>query len=96
MSPKVSLQTSKLPEALAASVKANIEDWRAGDKVRRFWQHDASLWTGTDEAKWMGWLDITAQQIAHSDQLHAAVADVKKRKLHRHPAAGHGRFQSVS
>ena len=77
MSPKVSLQTSKLPEALAASVKANIEDWRAGDKVRRFWQHDASLWTGTDEAKWMGWLDITAQQIAHSDQLQAAVADAK-------------------
>lgn len=78
MSPKVSLQTSKLPEALAAAVKANIEDWRAGDKVRRFWQHDAALWTGTDEAKWMGWLDITAQQIAHSDKLQAAVADVKK------------------
>jgi transaldolase/glucose-6-phosphate isomerase len=78
MSPKVSLQTSKLPEALAASVKANIEDWRAGDKVRRFWQHDASVWTGTDEANWMGWLDITAQQIAHSDKLQAAVADVKK------------------
>ena len=77
MSPKVSLQTSKLPEALAASVKANIEDWRAGDKVRRFWQHDAALWTGTDEANWMGWLDITAQQIAHSDKLQAAVADVK-------------------
>ncbi len=78
MSPKVSLQTSKLPEALAASVKANIEDWRAGDKVRRFWQHDASLWTGTDEANWMGWLDITAQQLAQSDKLRAAVADVKK------------------
>ena len=26
----------------------------------------------------MGWLDITAEQIAHSDQLRAAVADVKK------------------
>ena len=78
MSPKVSLQTSKLPEALAASVKANIEDWRAGDKVRRFWQHNASLWTGTDEANWMGWLDITAQQIAQSDKLRGAVADVKK------------------
>jgi len=77
MSPKVSLQSSKLPEALAASVKANIEDWRTGDRVRRFWQHDASLWTGTDEAKWMGWLDITAQQIAHSGQFQSAVADVK-------------------
>jgi transaldolase / glucose-6-phosphate isomerase len=78
MSPKVSLQTSKLPEALAASVKVNIEDWRAGDKVRRLWQHDASLWSGTDEANWLGWLDITAEQIAHSDKLRAAVADVKK------------------
>ncbi len=78
MNAKVSLQTYKLPEALAGPVKANIDDWRTGDKVRRFWQHDASLWTGTDEASWMGWLDITADQIAHSDKLRAAVADVKK------------------
>ena len=46
--------------------------------MRRFWRHDASLWTGTDEANWMGWLDITADQIAHADKLRAAVADVKK------------------
>jgi transaldolase / glucose-6-phosphate isomerase len=78
MSAKVSLQTYKLPEALSDPVKANIDDWRSGDKVRRFWQHDASLWTGTDEANWMGWLDITADQIAHSDKLRAAVGDVKK------------------
>ncbi len=78
MSPNVSQQTYKLPEALAASVKGNIEDWRAGDKVRRLWQHDASLWTGADEANWLGWLDVTADQIAHGDKLRAAVADVKK------------------
>jgi transaldolase/glucose-6-phosphate isomerase len=78
MSPKVSVQTYKLPDALAASVKTNLEDWRAGDKVRRLWQHDASLWTGADEAKWLGWLDVTADQIAHSEKLRAAVADVKK------------------
>ena len=35
MSPKVGIQTYKLPAALAASVKTNLEDWRAGDKVRR-------------------------------------------------------------
>ncbi len=78
MSPKVGIQTYKLPAALAASVKTNLEDWRAGDKVRRLWKHDASLWTGTDEANWLGWLDVTADQIAHSDKLRAAVADVKK------------------
>src|ERR1700733_2480928 len=77
MSANVSSQTYKLPEALATQVKANIEDWRTGDKVRRLWSHDATLWTGADEASWMGWLDITADQIAHSDKLTAAVADVK-------------------
>ena len=72
------MQSYKTPETLTGAVKANIDDWRAGDKVRRFWRHDASLWTGTDEANWMGWLDITADQIAHADKLRAAVADVKK------------------
>jgi transaldolase / glucose-6-phosphate isomerase len=78
MSAKVSSQTYKLPDSLASQVKANIDDWRSGDKMGRFWWHDASLWSGTDEASWMGWLDITAEQIAHSDKLAAAVAGIKK------------------
>jgi transaldolase / glucose-6-phosphate isomerase len=78
MSAKVGLQTYKLPEALAVSVKKNLDDWRSADKVRRLWQHDASLWTGDDEANWLGWLDITAEQIAHLDPLRTAVADAKK------------------
>src|SRR6266567_8764616 len=78
MSTRLSPQTDRLPDALAGPVKAAMHDWQSGDKVRRFWQHDASLWTGTDEANWMGWLDITADQIAHSEKLRAAVADVKK------------------
>ena len=74
MSPKVGVQTYNLPAALAASVKTNLEDWRAGDKVRRLWKHDAALWTGTDEANWLGWLDVTADQMAHGDKLRDAVA----------------------
>jgi hypothetical protein len=35
MSAKVGLQTYKLPEALAASVKKNLGDWRSADKIRR-------------------------------------------------------------
>ena len=30
---------------------ANTDDWS-----RRLWAKDASLWTGGDEARWMGWL----------------------------------------
>ena len=44
--------TYKLPKPLAETVKANLDDWRASNEVRRLWQRDASLWTGTDEADW--------------------------------------------
>jgi transaldolase / glucose-6-phosphate isomerase len=75
---KVGKQTYKLPEVLANSVKTNIDDWRATGKVRRLWQRDASLWTGTDEANWLGWLGITEQQIANSEKLHRLAEEVKR------------------
>ncbi|MGH3027411.1 MAG: hypothetical protein ACRDMW_02535, partial [Gaiellaceae bacterium] len=29
----------------------------AAELVERIWARDASLWTGSDEARWLGWLD---------------------------------------
>ena len=29
--------------------------------VERIWARDQTLWTGADEAKWLGWLDITSR-----------------------------------
>jgi glucose-6-phosphate isomerase len=60
---------SSLPESLAASVKSTIGDWQSGKKMQRLWQRDASLWTGADEDKWLGWLDITDDQISHPVEL---------------------------
>jgi glucose-6-phosphate isomerase len=65
----VSRLKSSLPESLATSVKAAIADWQAGKKMERLWRGDATLWTGDDEAKWLGWLDITHYQIAHPVEL---------------------------
>jgi transaldolase / glucose-6-phosphate isomerase len=75
--PRVSRQTYTLPPPLSASVKTAIDDWRANGKVRRLWQRDASLWTGTDEANWLGWLGITDDQIAHNDNLRKVAEDAK-------------------
>jgi transaldolase/glucose-6-phosphate isomerase len=58
-------------------VKTNIDDWRAAGKVRRLWQRDASLWTGTDEANWLGWLGITEDQIAHNQTFRQLAEEVK-------------------
>jgi transaldolase/glucose-6-phosphate isomerase len=65
----VSRLRSSLPESLAAAVKANVADWQSGGKMQRLWQRDATLWTGDDEANWLGWLDIVEYQIAHPIEL---------------------------
>ena len=75
---RVSKQTYKLPEALARLVGNNMDDWRGSGKVRRLWQRDASLWTGTDEANWLGWLGITEQQIANRENLRRLAEEVKR------------------
>jgi len=77
ITPRVSKQTYTLPQDLAASVKAAADDWRANGKVRRLWQRDATLWTGTDEANWLGWLDITESQIAEHENLRKVAEDAK-------------------
>jgi transaldolase / glucose-6-phosphate isomerase len=41
---------------IGKAVEKSTEDWRASAKIRRLWQHDKSVWTSTDEDKWLGWL----------------------------------------
>ncbi len=74
-------QTYKLPGPLAGAVAASIDDWKKNNKVARLWQKDASLWTGTDESNWLGWLTITEEQLAHIDALKQIAADVKKARF---------------
>ena len=66
---KVNHQTYTLPQELTAATTASIDEWRTGGKMRRLWQHDASLWTNSDEANWLGWLGITDDQVAHIQTL---------------------------
>jgi len=71
-------QTCKLPADLAAKVQASLEDWRLNGKVRRLWARDATLWAGSDEASWLGWLGITDDQLAHIEHLRAIAKDVQE------------------
>jgi transaldolase/glucose-6-phosphate isomerase len=61
----VSNLTYRLADNLAHAVKATLDDWKAHDKVKRLWARDPSLWTNTDEANWLGWLDIAEQQLSN-------------------------------
>src|SRR6202158_2745596 len=53
-------QQLELGSQIGKAVEKATEDWRASGKVRRLWQHDKSVWTGTDEDKWLGWLNSAA------------------------------------
>jgi len=53
-------QALALGSHIGKAVEKATEDWRASGKIRRLWQHDKSLWTGTDEDKWLGWLHSPA------------------------------------
>jgi transaldolase/glucose-6-phosphate isomerase len=44
-------------KAVDAEMKAH------GDASRRLWAGDKSFWTGADEDKWLGWLDIVSREL---------------------------------
>jgi transaldolase/glucose-6-phosphate isomerase len=74
----INSQSYRLPESLAGAVKASLDDWKKEKKVERLWQKDASLWTGTDEGNWLGWLTITEEQIANIAVLKQIAEDIRK------------------
>jgi transaldolase / glucose-6-phosphate isomerase len=75
----VSRLKTSLPESLAASVKSTMADWQSGGKMKRLWDRDSSLWTGTDESNWLGWLDIVEEQTAQQEQLQKIAKEVQAR-----------------
>lgn len=47
------------------------------ETVRRIWEKDAAVWTGDDEAKWLGWLDIAGQELKAADSYAAFRSDIE-------------------
>ena len=62
---------------LARAVEENLGAWESSDRVARIWAGDASVWTGTDEAQWLGWLGIAAKQLAQLPRFEEFAAEVK-------------------
>ena len=67
----------RLPDALAQAVSATLADWKANNKVKRLWARDASLWTNSDESKWLGWLGITEEQLASRAKFQEIAGEVR-------------------
>ncbi|MEE2776564.1 MAG: hypothetical protein VYE73_07350 [Acidobacteriota bacterium] len=69
---------ARLPCPIASAVEAELVDWDRVDGTRRLLAGDASLWSGCDEAEWLGWLEP------------GAGCDTEAFRQWRHTAAGAG------
>jgi len=43
--------------------------------VDRIWARDPTVWTGSDEAHWLGWLDEPSRMLQRLDELEALDSD---------------------
>ena len=70
-------QSLAVPGTLAAAQSQTLARAAREGWTRRLWAHDASLWTGADEDKWLGWLAAGAGETVDFAALAAFQTKVK-------------------
>jgi transaldolase/glucose-6-phosphate isomerase len=81
MASEINRQNFSLPHDLSQAVKATLDDWETTGKVNRLWARDPSLWTNSGEDKWLGWLDIVAEQQRNARRFTNFAAEVRDAKV---------------
>ena len=71
-------QACQLAPERDKAVTTSLESWRRDAKGRRPWAADASLWSSSDEAKWLGWLGIAEVERERIDALAALAEDIRR------------------
>ena len=66
-----------LPRGLDDEVDATVRKWLDDDMVARIWDRDPSVWTGSGEQDWLGWLDVASDEATHADRFTDLVDDVR-------------------
>lgn len=56
-------------------IRNELNVWQEENKTQRLWDGDKSLWTNSDEDKWLGWLNIALnhKEVPHIENLHAEI-----------------------
>jgi transaldolase/glucose-6-phosphate isomerase len=65
-----------LPADLEVALNNALDEWQLEGKLARLWNHDATLWSGTDEADWLGWLTVAGKSLAQSGELESFARDL--------------------
>lgn len=75
---RINLQGHALPEDLDAEVKKELAGWDSQGGTRRLFAADATLWTGGDEASWLGWLGLAQAELDDLTALRRLQEEVKR------------------
>jgi transaldolase / glucose-6-phosphate isomerase len=68
----------RLPDAIRSDFDREAKEWTAGSTISRIWSKDASVWTGDDEAKWLGWLEIVGEELSNLEKYRDLRRDVEE------------------
>jgi transaldolase/glucose-6-phosphate isomerase len=67
----------QLPQPLRGAVGDAATAWDTAGNTARLWARDATLWTGSDEARWLGWLSAPADAAKTLASLEAFAAEIR-------------------
>jgi transaldolase/glucose-6-phosphate isomerase len=79
-----------LPADLQAALNSVLDEWQLEGNLARLWRRDAALWSNSDEADWLGWLNIAGKSLAHSDELESFARDLSARDIRQVVLLGMG------
>src|SRR4051794_4140644 len=74
---RLNSQTVVLPPELQPAVDDTLRRWETNKLIEKLWAGDAELWTGKDENKWVGWLQIADNQLANADRFAQLAKEIK-------------------
>jgi transaldolase / glucose-6-phosphate isomerase len=60
------------------AVSDEIARWACEANIARLWRRDSTLFSGADEARWLGWLEIVDRQLKDTGPLEKAAADASR------------------
>lgn len=72
------LMTFSLPEKLKQSYRAEIQKTIEDKRISRIWSKDASVWTGSGEDKWLGWLTIVEEELGNVEMYREFAREIEE------------------
>lgn len=69
--------TFSLPEKLEIAIQISLDEWKQHNKIKRVWEKDATVWSNSDEAKWLAWLDVVGVELADLQKYKDFANDIK-------------------